>query len=432
MLNGDHHMPDRGPTRQQEIFLKGLARHRPVVPVDAAQLEQCARRVMSAEGYAYMAGGAGAERTMATNRAAFDHWRIVPRMLRDASRRDMHITLFGARLPTSLLLAPIGVLELAHREADLAVARAAAAEGVPMIFSSQAPVPMETCAAAMGQERRWFQLYWSTDDDLVVSFLRRAEACGCEAIVLTVDTTLLGWRTRDLDLGALPFLRGMGIAQYTTDRIFRAALERAGHSGSPRPPLNLFTLAAVLQQIRRFPNPLLRKLWSGTPQAAVRRFVATYSRPSLTWDNLAWLREQTPLPILLKGIVHGDDAQLAIAHGMDGIIVSNHGGRQVDGAVGALDALPSVVEAVAGRVPVLFDSGVRSGADVFKALALGASAVCLGRPYVYGLALAGQQGVQEVIRNMLAELDLTMGLSGHTDMDAIGPDALVRVDAYQG
>ncbi|HWE43044.1 MAG TPA: alpha-hydroxy-acid oxidizing protein, partial [Gemmatimonadaceae bacterium] len=206
-----------GPERQRRIFLDGVAGRRPAIPVDAARLEDAARAVMSAEAFAYVAGGAGAERTMAANREAFERWRIVPRVLRDVSERDSSITLFGQRLPSPMLLAPIGVLEMAHRDADLAVARAAAAEGVPMIFSSQASVSMEQCAAAMGDAPRWFQLYWSRSDDLVRSFVRRAEGCGCSAIVLTLDTTLLGWRTRDLDLGYLPFLRGKGIAQYVTD-----------------------------------------------------------------------------------------------------------------------------------------------------------------------------------------------------------------------
>lgn len=422
LAESDTGPPNHGPERQRAIFINGLGRRRPRIPIDMARLEQCARRTMSAAAYAYLAGGAGAERTIAANRAAFDHWQIVPRMLGNAAQRDMRVTLFGARLATPLFLAPIGVLELAHRAADLAVARAAAAEGVPMIFSNQASVAMETCAAAMGISPRWFQLYWSTDSAVVTSLIRRAEQCGCQALVLTVDTTLLGWRTRDLDLAALPFLRGMGIAQYTSDRLFRAALERAEAGQSLRPPINLFTVAAVLEQIRRYPGPLVQRL-TRAPKA-VRHFVSTYSRPSLTWDDLDWLRQQTRLPILIKGILHPDDARIAVAHGMDGIVVSNHGGRQVDGAIGALDALPGVVEAIAGRVPVLFDSGVRSGADVFKALALGATAVCIGRPYAYGLALAGQQGVQEVIRNILADLDLTMGLSGYTTIGAIGPDAL--------
>jgi lactate 2-monooxygenase len=421
---------DIGRSRQSEIYVRGVAGHRPLVPVDAQRLEERARRALSAEAFAYIAGGAGRESTMDANRAAFERWRIVPRMLRDVSVRDTTIELFGRRLPSPLLLAPIGVLEMAHRDADLAVARAAAAEGVPMIFSSQASVAMETCAAAMGDAPRWFQLYWSRSQELVASFVRRAENCGCDAIVLTLDTTMLGWRPRDLDLGSLPFLRGMGIAQYTSDPVFRALLKEplAPQPGQPRPPITLTALRALAQMLRRYPGRMGEKLRTGEARRAVQRFVATYSRPSLVWDDLSFLREHTKLPILLKGILHTDDAREAVARGIDGVIVSNHGGRQVDGAIGALDALPGVIDAVQARIPVLFDSGVRGGADIIKAMALGAAAVCIGRPYAYGLAVAGEAGVREVIRNLRAELDLTLGLMGMTSLRELGSDALVRAD----
>ena len=417
-----------GRERQRSIFVRGLAGKRSAVPVDVGELERRARAVMSAEGWAYIAGGAGSESTVAANRDAFERWQIVPRMLRDVSTRDLSITLFRRTLPAPLLLAPIGVLEMAHPEADLAVARAAAAEGIPLIFSNQASVPMERCAAAMGDAPRWFQLYWSTSDELVANFVRRAESCGCEAIVLTLDTTMLGWRPRDLDLAYLPFLRGRGIAQYTSDPVFRQMLAEPLDEPPPpsAAPINLSTLRAAAEMIRRYPGRLRDKLRSGEPRAAVQRFVATYSRPSLTWDDLRFLRDLTELPILLKGILHPDDAREAVGRGMNGIIVSNHGGRQVDGAIGALDALPGIVDAVDGRVPVLFDSGIRGGADVFKALALGASAVCLGRPYAYGLAVAGERGVRETIRNLLADFDLTMGLAGCRSVDEITRAALIR------
>lgn len=444
---------DLGRRRQRAIYVAGVGGGRPAVPVSQVELARAAEAAMSPEARAYVAGGAGREGTMDGNRVAFDRWRIVPRVLRDVGRRDLSVELFGRKLPSPLLLSPVGVLEMAHRDADLAVARGAAGLGVPFIFSNQASVPMEECAAAMDTAPRWFQLYWSRSNDVVASFVRRAEACGCDAIVLTLDTTMLGWRPRDLDLGSLPFLRGQGIAQYTSDPVFRAELKveaggasgRAGEyapgtarstpadgassgPGSPRstdkPPLNLSTILAALEQKANFPGGLWRNLTSGEARAAVQRFAATYSRPSLQWDDLKFLREHTRLPILLKGILHPDDARKAIEAGMDGLIVSNHGGRQIDGEIASLDALPGVVEAVQGKVPVLFDSGVRGGADVFKALALGADAVCLGRPYVYGLALAGQRGVEEVIGNVLAEFDLTMGLAGCTSVRGIGREAV--------
>ena len=440
---------DIGRQRQRAIYVAGVGGRRPVVPVAPAELEAAARAAMSPEAFAYVAGGAGREATMAANRAALDRWRIVPRRLRDCETRDLSVELFGRRLPTPLLLAPIGVAEMAHPEADLAVARAAACWGVPHIYSNQASVPMERCAAAAGAAPRWFQLYWSRSNDVVASFARRAEACGCDALVLTLDTTMLGWRPRDLDLAYLPFLEGKGIAQYTSDPVFlREALAEAATVGSslddarargatperaltsgappPKPPLNFQTIGTALAQKAHFPGGLLKNLASSAPRAAVQRFIATYSRPNITWDDLKFLRAQTRLPIVLKGILHAADARLAVEHGADGVIVSNHGGRQIDGEVGALDALPGVVEAVAGRIPVLFDSGVRGGADVFKALALGARAVCLGRPYVYGLAAAGEAGVREVIGNVLAEFDLTLGLAGCRGVAEVTRDSLVR------
>ncbi len=421
---------DIGRQRQRAIYVAGVGGHRPAVPVAPAELEKAAQAAMTPAAWAYIAGGAGRESTMDANRAALEKWRIVPRVLRDVEQRDLSVTLFGRRLPAPLLLAPIGVLEMAHRDADLAVARAAAALGVPYIFSNQASVPMETCTTAMGASPRWFQLYWSRSDDLVASFVKRAEACGCDAIVLTLDTTMLGWRPRDLDLGSLPFLQGQGIAQYTSDPVFRREL-KDGLLGATaptdvKPPLNAQTIATALAQKANFPGGLLKNLTSGDPRAAVQRFLTTYSRPSLQWENLKFLRQHTKLPIVLKGVLHPDDARQALQHGVDGMIVSNHGGRQIDGEIASLDALPAVAEAVNGKVPVLFDSGIRGGADVFKALVLGATAVCLGRPYVYGLALAGEAGVREVIGNVLAEFDLTLGLAGCTSIKGIGRDALQK------
>ena len=418
-------VPPIGPgrTRQGETYLAGIRGARPVVPFDFAQLEEQARRAMSPEGFAYVAGGAGLESTMQANRDAFERRRIVPRVLRDVSSRDLSVELFGRRLPAPLLLAPIGVLEMAHAQADLAVARASASEGVPMIFSSQASRPMEECAAAMGDAPRWFQLYWSTSDELVESFVRRAEEAGCEAIVLTLDTTMLGWRIRDLDLAYLPFMRGKGIAQYTHDRVFRELLADVDTASPPGRP-TVSALRALVEIARAYPGRLRSNLRSPLPRAAVRHFVEIYSRPSLAWDDLSFLRERTRLPIVLKGILHPDDAREAVERGMDAIVVSNHGGRQVDGAIGSLDALPGVVDAVDGRVPVLLDSGVRGGADVFKALALGATAVLIGRPYVYGLAAAGVEGVRQVIRNFVADFDLTLGLAGRRSVDELTPEAL--------
>jgi lactate 2-monooxygenase len=400
------------------------------VPVEIEELERAAERAMSPQAFAYVAAGAGNEATKRANEESFGRWRIVPRMLRDVSRRDPGTELFGRRIPAPLLLSPVGVLEMAHRDADVAVARAAAAEGVPMIFSNQGSVPMEACAEAMGDAPRWFQLYWSTSNELVESLVGRAEACGCEAIVVTLDITMLGWRSRDLALAYLPFLRGMGIAQYTSDPVFqRLIADGSGERSAPAPRPNLAALGTLIQLVRHYPDRFWRALRSGKARRAVERFVEIYSRPSLTWQDLPFLRERTKLPIVLKGILHPDDARRAIDAGMDGILVSNHGGRQVDGAIATIEALPAVVDAIDGRVPVLLDSGVRGGADMFKALALGATAVCIGRPYLWGLAVAGEAGVREVIRNFIADFDLTMGLAGCRSVSEIGRDALSRTPA---
>ena len=416
-------MSDPGRTAQTDIYLRGLGGERPAVPTALDELERAAERAVSPQAWGYVAGGAGTGATMRANREAFDRWRIVPRMLRDASERDLSVELLGHKLAAPLLLAPVGVLEMVHRDADLAVARAASASNVPMIFSNQASVPMERVAAALGDTPRWMQLYWSTSDEVVASFVHRAEQCGCTAIVLTLDTTMLGWRTRDLDLAWLPFMRGMGIAQYTSDPVFRSQLATPLPSPSFRPPINLDTILALLGLGARAHAAGLSLTQM---RSAVQRFTATYSRPSLSWSDLSQLRGLTKLPIVLKGIQHPGDAHRAIDEGVNAIVVSNHGGRQVDGAIGSLDALPAIVDAVAKRIPVLFDSGVRTGADVFKAVALGATAVLLGRPYAYGLAIAGERGVREVIRNVIAELDLTMGLTGHRSLAEIPREALTR------
>jgi lactate 2-monooxygenase len=422
-----------GVRRQTQIYLDGVSGRRPRVPLDASRLETAAKKRMRGEAFAYVAAGAGNERTLTANRAAFDHWRIVPRMLRDVERRDTSVELFGHRLESPFLLAPVGVLELAHPEADCAVARAARDTGTTMVFSNQASKPMEGVARILEDSPHWFQLYWSRSDALVESLATRAERCGCNAIVVTLDTTMLGWRSRDLEGAYLPFLHGKGIAQYTSDPVFRDLIS----GGALEPPVQqprptLAALRTLIELTRAYPDGFLATLRSGRGRAAVQRFTEIYSRPSLTWETLAFLRERTSLPIVLKGILHPDDAARAVAEGIDGVIVSNHGGRQVDGAIATLDALPAVVEAIDGRIPVLLDSGVRGGADVFKALALGARAVLIGRPYVYGLAIAGRAGVREVIENLAADFDLTMGLAGRRSVSEIGADAVVPAHGPPG
>jgi lactate 2-monooxygenase len=413
-----------GRTRQTDIYVRGLGGERPLVPTRLDALEAAARQAMTPEAWAYVAGGAGQGSTMRANREAFERWRIVPRVLRDVSSRDLSVELFGTTLPSPILLGPVGVLEMMHRDADLAVARAARAERVPMIFSNQASVPMERTAQALGDSPRWFQLYWGAANDLVANFVRRAEGCGCSAIIVTLDTTMLGWRTQDLDLAFLPFLRGQGIAQYTSDPVFRAEAAKSAVTPAASPRVGPALIGALFDL---FAASRRAGMSFGEMRRAVAHFTATYSRPSLQWSDLTLLRSMTKLPIVLKGVQHPDDARRSIDAGIDGIVVSNHGGRQVDGAIGSLDALAGISDAVGARLPILFDSGVRSGMDVFKALALGATAVLLGRSYVYGLAIAGEAGVRDVLRNYTAELDLTLGLAGHSSVRHLDRDAVTCV-----
>lgn len=364
----------------------------PEFPVSYADLLERAREELDEEAFAYVAGGAGSESTVEANDRAFDRWQIVPRMMRDVSSRDLSVDLFGNEYPAPVLLAPIGVQEILHEEAELAVARAASEFGVPMVLSSVSSYTFEDVADELGESPGWFQLYWSSDRDVAASFLERAEAAGYEAVVVTLDTPKMGWRERDIELGYLPFLEGQGLENYFADPAFRDRLET---------------------------DP------EDDPEAAILSWSDCFGDASLTWDDLEWLDGQTDLPVLVKGVLHPDDAREAVDRGVDGLIVSNHGGRQVDGAIPALEALPEVVDAVADatdadeEVAVLFDSGIRRGSDVFRAVALGADAVLLGRPYALGLGIGGEDGVRAVLENLLADVDLTVGLSGCASVDEV-------------
>jgi lactate 2-monooxygenase len=414
--------------RQRLIYGNGLSGKRPVIPFRAHALRERAREKMSEKAWAYIDGGAGNEDSIAANAAAFSKVAIIPRMMRPNETADFSTSLLGMKLSFPLLLAPIGALDLICPSADRMVARACRDTGVPFIFSNQAGTPMEVCAAEMGDTPRWFQLYWSKSDDLVLSFVRRAEACGCRAIVLTVDTTLLGWRTRDLALAYLPFLRGLGIAQYTSDPVFMDLLHQKKlppAAGAPRPAITPATIANLLRQKSHYPGGLWKNLFSKEPLEAVRLFTNIYSNPALSWDKVIWLRQQTQLPILIKGILCAEDATHAAACGANGVIISNHGGRQVDGAIPTLDALGAIRKALPRPFPVILDSGIRSGSDMLKALALGADAVLLGRPYAYGLGIKGQEGVKEVIMNLLNDFELTARLAGCRNPGEIHQDLLL-------
>jgi lactate 2-monooxygenase len=413
--------------RQRSIYTSGMSGARPRIPFHAQALRERAKGKMSAEAWAYIDGGAGNEETIGGNASSFSALSIRPHIMRPNESADFSTTLFGLNLSFPVLLAPIGALDLICTDADRVVARACRDTGTPFIFSNQAGTPMEICAAEMGDTPRWFQLYWSRSDELVLSLVGRAEACGCSAIVLTVDTTLLGWRSRDLALGYLPFLRGRGIAQYTSDPVFRDLLHRSKETSAaiPKPRINLTTIANLLRLKARYPGGFWKNLRSSEPLAAVRLFTAIYSNPALNWEKVSWLREHTRLPILIKGILRADDARQAAASGAHGLIISNHGGRQVDGAWPSLLALQEIRKALPKPFPLLLDSGIRSGSDCFKAIALGADAVLLGRPYAYGLAIGRQQGVRDVILNLLSEFELTARLAGCRNLAEINEDMII-------
>ncbi len=357
-----------------------IAQEPPAWPITADDWERAAEERLDAGAFGYIAGGAGAESTMRANLDAFAKWRIRPRMLTGNAVRDISVEVLGMRSPGPVLLAPVGVLSIAHEAAEVAVGEASASSGVPMVLSSAATHSIEEVAATNAP--RWFQLYWVNDREICASFVRRAEQAGYGAIVVTLDTLTLGWRPRDLRQAYLPFIRGEGCGQYFSDPVFLSRLDRT-------PQEDPLTAAATM--------------------------LATFPNLGLTWDDLDWLRQQTTLPLLVKGVLTVDDARRALACGMDGVVVSNHGGRQVDGAVAALDALVEVREGLPEAV-VLMDGGIRCAADVLKAVALGADAVLLGRPYAYALAVGGRRGVEELIQNLLAEIDLTLALAGGTSI----------------
>jgi lactate 2-monooxygenase len=380
---------------QNEIYLQGMGGVQPSLPMEFSGLEAAARDALSPEAFAYVAGSAGLERTATANRDAFSRWKIVPRMMVDVTERDTSTQLLGTPLPSPIMTAPIGVQSIIHEAGELAVARAAASLDVPMILSTASSCSIEDVAAASGDNPRWFQLYWPSERAVAASLVERAEAAGYRAIVVTLDTKMMAWRPRDLQSAYLPFLQEQGLANYKTDPAFLAGLEQP---------------------------------WDENVPMALLRWIGLFADKTVTWDDIDWLRSVTALPIVVKGIQHVEDARRAVDVGVDALVVSNHGGRQVDNAVGALTVLPEVVDA-AGDVPVLFDSGVRSGADVFTALCLGARAVLLGRPWVYGLALAGEDGVRHVLRSIMAEFDLTMALTGQTSVQELGRHLLRAPDA---
>ncbi len=413
--------------RQRKIFIGALQGRKPASAFDYNALRAEAKRKLTPEAFDYIEGGAGRESTMIANCTAFQDRQILPHMMHDVSQRSCEVEIFGKRYRSPFFLCPIGVLSLAHPEADLAVAKAASDLQIPFIFSSQASVRMEETTAIMKQSPRMFQLYWSKSDELVQSFINRASECGCDAIIVTVDTTLLGWRYRDLQHGFLPFLYALGMAQYTSDPVFIKLVSQfvsTSDGTDTRPSLAL--IKALWKMSRNFPGNTWSNFRYRRPLAAVHTFIDVFMRPWLEWSDIKRLKSMTKLPVVIKGIQSVRDATMAIEAGADGILVSNHGGRQIDGAVGSLDALSQISREVGDQVPLWFDSGIRTGSDAFKAIALGAKAVGIGRPYVYALAAKGTSGVKDFLRNFLAEFELTMALAGCASPAEITRDYIVE------
>lgn len=376
-------------TTNGDLLLKNINAQAPF-PISFADLEKAVAEKIDAGPYGYVRSGAGGEQTLRNNRAAFEKYSIIPRFLNNVANIDTTIELFGKTYPTPLLFAPVGMNKMAHEDGELAVVRAANHLEIPYIQSTVSSYALEDVAQAAPNATKWFQLYWSTNEEIAYSMVARAEAAGFEAIVLTVDTVMLGWREEDVRNQFSPLKLGYARGNYVNDPVFMASL-----------PDDSF-------------------------ESYVQGVLQNVFHPTLNWENVRELKRHTKLPILLKGILHPEDAQLAVDNGIDGIIVSNHGGRQLDGVIGSLDALPAIVEVVDGQVPVILDSGVYRGMDALKALALGADAVAIGRPFVYGLALDGQQGVEKVMTNLYDELKVSIALAGATSVKDLRNVTLVK------
>ena len=409
-------------SRQKEIYLNGIGGAIPSIPTDFTALDSRAQKKMSKEAYAYVSGGAGLESTLTENSHTFSSHKIIPRMLRGSVSSSLKVECLGYEFPAPIFMCPIGILELVHPKADLAVAKACKLTGIPMVVSNQASYPMEEIAQILNGNPWFFQLYVSKIEELSLSFIKRAELAGAKGIIITLDTTLLGWRNRDLNLSYLPFLKGKGIAQYTSDPIFKKIadvwpVEKANSK------INLKTILHLISLARKIPGSFSENM-RGQALKSVRAFTQIYTQPDLNWDRIEKLKNTTSLPVIVKGILHEEDAVKAVSIGLDSIYVSNHGGRQVDGALASLEALRNIRRRIPSDFPLWFDSGIRCGADIMKAKCLGANMIGIGRPYVYALALRGALGVSELVKNLMSELELNMRLSGIHDVKDLNPAIL--------
>ncbi|PVH85889.1 FMN-dependent alpha-hydroxy acid dehydrogenase [Cadophora sp. DSE1049] len=386
---------------QNDLYRAGMLHQRlPLVTTDPNKLEEQAKSILKPTAYSYVAGGAGERATMDANRLAFRQWKMIPRMLRPTTHRDLTVKLFGETYETPVLMAPVGVQTIFHEDKETGLAQVCSEIGVPYILSTASSSSIEEVAKANGNGTRWYQLYWPQDEEVTESLLKRAKENGYKVLVVTLDTWALAWRPADLDGAYIPFMKGVGNKNGFTDPVFRRKFKEK-YNATPE------------EKVLEASNEWVGDVFSGAAHS---------------WEQIAHLRQHWDGPIVLKGIQHPEDAKLAVQHGVDGIVVSNHGGRQLDGAVGSLEMLPEIAEAVGDKLTILFDSGIRGGVDIIKALALGAKAVFVGRPAIYGLAIAGKAGAKQVLQGILADLDQSMGLAGIVNIEGCNRSMIRRVE----
>lgn len=394
-------------TYENQVYQAGLKGEKPSITFNCLDWESLAKERLSANSYGYVWGSAGVRDTDTNNKKAFKKWAIVPSRLVKSGFPDLRTSLFGETYDYPIAIAPVGVQRIFHEDGEIATAKAAQKEQVTYILSTASATSIEDVARANGDGSRWYQLYWpqNENNEITVSLLSRAKAAGYKVLVVTLDTYILGWRPSDLDNGYNPFIRpdDIGVALGFSDPVYRHKFyEKHGMTIEE----DIETAAAE---------------WAQT----------VFPGESHSWEDIKFLQDHWEGPIVLKGIQTVADAKRAVDHGVQGIVVSNHGGRQQDGGIGSLDVLPEIVGAVGHELEIIFDSGVRCGADIAKALALGAKMVLIGRPYVYGLALDGENGVQHVLKSLLGDFNLTLHLSGVSSVSAahLNRTVLRRTDA---
>ncbi|KAL1606657.1 hypothetical protein SLS60_004063 [Paraconiothyrium brasiliense] len=411
---------------QRDIY-RGL--RKPAFSTKPSTWESEARRILPEPNFMYIYGAASSESTCASNLSAFERYRLRPWMLVQATHRDLSVELFGQRYKSPILAAPIGVQEIAHHEAEEATARACVSTQVPMILSTAATRSIEQVAKANGDGDRWFQLYWPVPqaEEFTASLLKRAKSNGFKVLVVTLDTFMLGWRPRDLDESYLPFLYGQGCQNGFSDPAFNRLYERLQAEDTRSAMEKIGEIWSILKR----PASLIgaaKILANATVMKKSQLFMSLTASGSYSdWSRLSSLKKHWDGPIVLKGIQTVEDTHRAIEYGMDGIIVSNHGGRQLDGAIGSLDALAEIgsdEKTKSSNLTILFDSGVRTGSDVLKAIALGAKAVLIGRPYIYGLAMGGEAGVKHVLNCLLADTDNSLANLGKKSLSEVTRDDL--------